>query len=301
MEISSNKHDFFLKNGFVHFENALSITLLKKLQRFSDKLEALALENFHNGQVNNQCCISTDSGLPRLFRYNDLLFESPELIIELLASPPLIEVYKELVGNGAVPLQLDVAYKYPYPHPHITWHQDAPHSRQYPYLNIGIYLDDALLEDGCLRYVPNTQHKILDIYALSNQYGWDIPNVVQQPAKAGDIIVHDIMILHSSGVKRSQGARRTLYVELRPILGITESGKQTKEWAELRKQWMAHVIKAADPNSIPQAWHEFYGEPKYDLSTLVKLIKAKPEAPIPSIHDHKNVVHPNYPTPKDLR
>ena len=95
--------------------------------------------------------------MPRLFRYNDLLFESPELIIELLASPPLIEVYKELVGDGAVPLQLDVAYKYPYPH--ITWHQDAPHSRQYPYLNIGIYLDDALLEDGCLRYVPNPQHK----------------------------------------------------------------------------------------------------------------------------------------------
>jgi hypothetical protein len=222
-------------------------------------------------------------------------------MFELLASPIIMTISKILGGDGCVPMQLDIIYKYPHPHPHVAWHQDAPHSRKCPYFNIGVYLDDANLNDGCLNFVPNTQHNILDIYKLASLHGWGIPGVVQQPAKAGDIVVHDMMILHSSKPKRSEGVRRTIYIELRPLAGIIDSAKQSQEWAELRKQWMAHVLKAAEPSSIPAGWNEFYGEPKYDVNTLVKRIKAKWEPPIPSIWSPKHVEHPNYPTPADLR
>lgn len=301
MDLDINKKSFYDDNGFVLIEQALPLSLIQKLKNFSNKLESTAKEAFEQGKPSGQFCLSTESGNPKLFRFNDLLFENPELVIELLASPAMMAIYKDLCGDECVPMQLDMVYKYPHPHPHIAWHQGAPHSRKYPYLNVGVYLDDADFNDGCLRYVPNTQNEILDIYTLSSQYGWEIPGVVQQPAKAGDILVQDMMILHSSEPKRSEGVRRTIYIELRPFSAIIENGKQSEQWAELRKQWMAHVIQAAKPELVPKGWYEFYGEPKFDLNTLVELIKEKWEPAIPAVWSHRNVEHPDYPTPADLR
>ncbi|TMP39535.1 phytanoyl-CoA dioxygenase family protein [Pseudoalteromonas rubra] len=299
--IEKQKLGFYEQNGFVRFEQALSKELLQRLRDLSVKLEASAKEDLANGAVRNQYYLSTESGEPKLFRYNDLLFDDPELIIDLLASPTMMAICEEMVGEGCVPMQLDLVYKYQHPHPHISWHHGAPHPRNYPYLNVGVYLDDADLDDGCLRYIPDSQHEILDIYALSSQYGWNIPGVVQQPAKAGDILVQDMMILHSSEPKRSEGPRRTIYIELRPVEGIAESGKQSAQWAELRKQWMAHVIQAAEPEDVPVGWLEYYGKPEHDLATLVKLIEEKWEPAIPAVWSQKNVEHPDYPTPADLR
>ena len=79
------------------------------------------------------------------------------------------------------------------------------------------------------------------------------------------------------------------------------NGDQSSEWAELRKQWMAHVIQAADPEDVPENWLAVYGEPNYDLNTLVERIKQKREAVIPAVWAPKIVEHPDYPTPADLR
>jgi len=37
-----------------------------------------------------------------------------------------------------------------------------------------------------------------DICLLSQAHGRDIPGTVEQPAKAGDILIQDMMILHDS-------------------------------------------------------------------------------------------------------
>ncbi|MEJ6473319.1 phytanoyl-CoA dioxygenase family protein [Pseudoalteromonas piscicida] len=299
--VNNSKLDFYNNNGFVLFEQTLPSPLLKQLRQLSDTLEDKAKKAQQAGEIANQYYLSTESGEPRLFRYNDLLFEAPELIVELLATPAMLAICEHLCGIGCVPMQCDLVYKYPHPHPHIAWHQGAPHPRNYAYLNVGIYLDDANVDDGCLRYLPDSQHELVDIYALSNEYGWNIPGVVQQPAKAGDILVQDMMILHSSEPKRSEGSRKTIYVELRPLAGIEESQAQSNDWAELRKQWMAHIIQAAKPEDVPQGWLEFYGEPDCDLNSLVARIKQRWEPPIPAVWSNQNVDHPDYPTPADLR
>ena len=299
--LSARHLEFYQNNGFVRLPQALSPALLKRLRQLSERLEAKAKSDFAAGNVQNQYCLATDSGEPRLFRYNDVLFDAPELALELLSSPAILDICEKLCGAGCVPLQLDLVYKYPHPHPHIAWHQDAPHSRDYPYLNVGVYLDDADENDGCLRYLPNSQHELVDIYQLSNQHGWNIPGCVQQPAQAGDIVVQDVMILHCSEPKRSPGPRRTMYIELRPIAGINQCGKQTAPWAALRKEWMAHVLQAAAPEDIPSGWQQLYGEPSADLASLVESIKQRVEPPIPAVWAPRPVEHPDYPTPSDLR
>lgn len=126
-------------------------------------------------------------------RHDDILAIDHEACLSLLACPAMIEVARSLSGRGSVPLQLDILYKQQHPHPVIKWHQGAPHSRAYPYLNVGIYLDDAPAGDGCVRYVPGSQHRLHEIDRISAEHGWEVPGAIEQPAKAGDILVQDMM------------------------------------------------------------------------------------------------------------
>ncbi|MEJ2043261.1 MAG: hypothetical protein P8X74_02070 [Reinekea sp.] len=43
-----------------------------------------------------------------------------------------------------------------------------------------------------------------------------MPGVVELAAQAGDILVQDMMILYGSQPKRSEGIRRTIYIDLNP-------------------------------------------------------------------------------------
>lgn len=291
----------YQQKGYTLFSNALPTELLVTWRKLADTLEQKALAQHLSGEHSSHACIINDPVGPRLMRYDNLFAEEMDATLALLATPAMIDIAKQLCGDGAIPLQIDLLYKHQHPHPVINWHQGAQHPRTYPYLNIGIYLDDADKDDGCLLYVPETQHALEDIQALSEQYGWEIPNVVQQPAKAGDIMVQDMMILHGSAPKRSAGCRRTIYVEIRPSLGVAESGRQSREWTQLREQWMALVIEQADPAIIPKHWFELYPVGKVDKQALIQALLERREPPIPAVWATFPVDHPNYPVPADMR
>lgn len=69
--------EFYQKNGFVRLAQALSPSLLTRLKQLSERLEAKAKSDFAAGNVQNQYCLATDSGEPRLFRYNDVYLMPP--------------------------------------------------------------------------------------------------------------------------------------------------------------------------------------------------------------------------------
>ncbi len=287
--------------GYLLLKNALPDSQLSRWQMLATNLEQQALADHHNGQALSHACVVQDPVGPRLMRYDDVFNPAWDDTLALLATPAMLAVAQRICGEGAVPLQIDILYKHQHPHPVINWHQGAQHSRAYPYLNIGIYLDDAPAGDGCLRYVPGTQHQLHDIQGLSAEHGWAIPGVVEQPARAGDILVQDMMILHGSEPKRSPGCRRTIYVEIRPSMGITESGAQSKEWGELRRQWMALVIERANPADVPPAWFDAYPVGQVDEEALKARLSSLREPPLPAVWATFPVEHPDYPVPGDLR
>ncbi|QSX37411.1 phytanoyl-CoA dioxygenase family protein [Shewanella sedimentimangrovi] len=299
--ISSSQQQQLKDRGYVLLEQALPQALLLRWQSRAAELERRALEAQAQGRPLYHACVVQDPVGPRLMRYDDVFADAWDDSLALLACPAMLVVAQQLCGDGTVPLQLDILYKHQHPHPVINWHQGAQHPRSYPYLNIGIYLDPAPAGDGCLRYVPGTQHRLHDIQDLSAEHGWDIPGVAQQPAQPGDILVQDMMILHGSEPKRSPGCRRTIYVELRPMAGILESGRQSPEWAELRRQWMALVLERANPADVPPHWYELYPVGKVDEAELRARLVAQREAPIPAVWATFPVEHPNYPVPADLR
>ncbi|XOV78782.1 MAG: phytanoyl-CoA dioxygenase family protein [Aestuariibacter sp.] len=289
----------FKSKGYCLIENGLSVELLKRWQTLAEKLEKDAVEKYQQGSQLHGVTIVQDKCGPRLMRYNDIFSADSQLVLDTLACPAMLILSKELCGIGSVPLQMDIVFKQQHPHPVVNWHQDAQHSRKYPYLNVGIYLDDAASGDGCLRYVPGTQYELQDIRGLSENYGWEVPGVVEQPAKAGDILVQDIMILHGSQPKRSEGVRRTIYVELRPWQGILESQKQSEQWSNLRRQWMSLVLLHDSESIWPEEWKNEYPEPA-EREALFRTILENREAPEPSVWATFPVDRKDYPIPEDM-
>jgi len=206
--ITAEHRKQLLEDGYVPLPGGLPQDLLNRWRELAERLEVRALDAHARNESLHGACVIEDPVGPRLMRYDDVLGQDADAALDLLACPAMMAVARELCGCETVPLQMDLLYKHQHPHPATLWHQDSPHPRGYPYLNVGIYLDDAGQNDGCLHYVPGTQHELQDICGLTNTHGWDIPGIVQQPAKAGDILVQDMMglVLRRAGAAEMAGA-----------------------------------------------------------------------------------------------
>lgn len=286
--------------GYVAFPDAVPPELLTRLRAMADRLEAQALEDHAQNLNTGKAAVFDTATGPVLERVDKLLEWSPDEVLDLLATPAMLAIAREFCGQDAVPIEMDMLYKRQHPNGYVIWHQGAQNSRRWPYLNIGVYLDDAPIDDGCLRYVPGTQHEKADICALSGEYGWDLPGSVDQPTRAGDILVQDMMVLHSSLPKRREGVRRTIYIEVRTSAAIVGDESQSEAWAELRRRWMALVVARAEPADWPEDWRAALPEVG-SVEDEVAAIAALHEPPLPAHYCHHPVDHPNYPVPADLR
>ncbi len=151
-----------------------------------------------------------------------------------------------------------------------AWHQDmgywpkkTPDTRT---VTCSLALDDADLENGCLRVVPGTQDRLRHHRPLvadlaresrsealsaavskgkereeSHALVVDLESsdeVVYLPVKRGDITLHDEMILHGSAGNRSQRWRRTYVIAYRSLatiawerrMGFTHSHNDAVSW-----------------------------------------------------------------------
>lgn len=296
-KITPDQQEELLTDGFVSLPGAIPFELVECWRALADRFEAAVLDAHSRSERLHGACVIEDPVGPRLMRQDDLLGIEPNAALDLLACPGMMAVARDLCGRGTVPLQMDLLYKHQHPHPVILWHQGAPHPRGFPYLNVGVYLDDADEGDGCLRYVPGTQHELQDICTYAEEHGWNVPNSVEQPARAGDILVQDMMILHGSAPKWTPGPRRTIYVELRPAEGILESDKQSEHWAELRKRWMGLVLRRADATDWPESWREDLPSDLGSDEDEIQAIMAHWEPPIPAVYCPHNIETDDYPVP----
>ncbi|WP_417347248.1 phytanoyl-CoA dioxygenase family protein [Ferrimonas sp.] len=299
-QLTPDQRRLFSRQGFLRLPGSFPSHLVRRWQQAAEQLELQALQVHSQGLHGRDFCVADDPEGPRLMRFRNLISHASELVIDTLASPAMMALARELCGPGAVPLHLDLFFKHQHPYPVTDWHQGAQHDRRFPYLNIGLYLDDAEEGDGCLRYVPGSQHGLQPIDDLAEHYGWSPPGVVEQPARAGDVLVQDKMILHGSQPKRSEGVRRTLYVEIRPWQAVMESRSQSSLWAHLRRRWMSQVMARADEADWPADWEQ-YPQAEETLSELVSQTEACWEPALPAVRASQPVYHPEYPIPSELR
>ena len=71
-----------------------------------------------------------------------------------------------------------------------------------------------------------------------------MPGAVEVEVQAGDVLVHDDMIIHGSPPAAANELRRTVYLEFRPYRSIVEDGPWTPEWAQTRARLVPLALAA---------------------------------------------------------
>ncbi len=157
--------------------------------------------------------------------------------LAVLGCPQISSIAQSLCGTDFLPSVDMMIIKNKNDELSLPWHQDLIYdSKQYRIIAIGIYLEEAVAGDGALKLVKNTQHQRQDINAMLTKDNHDI---IEIPAKPGDVLVHNPMMVHWSDALANQKIRRTMYYEFRPIKQVVDEEHWPKEIIQNRLDLMA--------------------------------------------------------------
>ncbi len=226
--MSKDQLDFFNAEGYLVLPRAVPAPLLLKMQQLFDELmeENNTTEravNIHNGQsyINN---------LEKLCRKGNLS------CLELLGTPFILETAQSICGPDFFLIQEFAVIKMLGDNLPVLWHQDMLHKRTGQCFTMGIYLDDADADDGALRIVPKSHISGKPICAAK-----DDPSV-EALMKAGDILIHDMMLAHSSGLMKHNPIRRVLYFEFLSVSHVRNESIYSEELLVNRMQLLQIAI-----------------------------------------------------------
>ncbi len=148
-------------------------------------------------------------------------------LLILLGQPRVLEIVHHLLGDDFVCAAEALVFKMPGNGREVSVHADceASDSRLSPLIfNVDYYLDDATLENGCLWAAPGT-HKLNLPQQKIVAAGFDYPGLVPVPARAGDVLLHNVRVVHGSHRSRGGALRRTLYYEFQKMSAmVTQNG-----------------------------------------------------------------------------
>ena len=211
------------------------------------------------------------------YRVNYIHAKGGTASLELLGSPELLGIAESLAGSDFVPTYESLVFKQAGDGAPIPWHQDALHPRSRRITNLDVYLDASLAGQGALRVLPGSQRRKVDTCALRDEFGWEPPGFVEVEMEAGDVLLHDVMVVHGSPPATGNALRRTLYYEFRSAQQIRDEGPWDEEWIERRMRLMAPALgahAAAFPDAVPFDWRpspELRPEPLGDADLELKV------------------------------
>jgi len=193
-----------------------------------------------------------------MFRVNYLHNKGFPASLELLGSPHVLAVAESMCGPNFVPTYESMVFKQQGDGEQIPWHQDAVHPRRHRIYNFDLYLDHSRAGAGALRVIPRSQTKIHDVCRLRDEYGWEPADVIQVEMAPGDVLLHDVMVVHGSEHVEGKDLRRTIYYEFRAAEEILEDGPWDREWIDRRLRLVKPALdryRQAFPNRDQFEWN----------------------------------------------
>ena len=256
--LSAEEIAHFDEHGYVILRNRISGALLEKLQRASVRwiADGHALENESDGDGDYNFATRPSGRV--LFRINYLHNKGEAASLELLGSPEMLGIAESLAGPNFVPTYESLVFKNTGDGAPIDWHQDAVHPRNFRIFNVDVYLDDSRKGSGSLRVAPGSHKQIVDVCQLQEEFGWDAPGVVQTELNPGDVLVHDVMLVHGSEATLANKLRRTIYYEFRPAEQILAEGPWDEAFIDQRLRLVAlgrREWQKQNPASVPFSWN----------------------------------------------
>jgi ectoine hydroxylase-related dioxygenase (phytanoyl-CoA dioxygenase family) len=271
--LSSEQIEFFDTHGYLILRQWVTGELLSRLQ-------AAGASWIEQGQTSDDpdFTFAERGGKRVMFRVNYLHQKNQAASLELLGSPQVLAVAESLCGPNLVPTYESMVFKQAGDGEAIPWHQDAVHPRKYRIFNYDLYLDQSKVGGGALRVVPKSQTQVADICALNDTYGWEMPGVIHVEMQPGDVLLHDVMVVHGSEQTVGKALRRTIYYEFRAAEEIVEEGPWDNQWIERRLRLIPLALAAHQrqyPNSEQFDWQiepQFKPHPAGDQAEELRIV-----------------------------
>jgi phytanoyl-CoA hydroxylase len=212
----------YAEHGYAVAEGLLAPSLLAALQKVTDDLiEQSRGLGKSNSRFDLEPSHTTDS--PMVRRINDPITAHP-LYDELMRSDLLMDLVSMLIGPQIRFQGNKLNTKSGGGGSAVEWHQDFafyPHTND-DLLAVGIAIDDATVDNGCLMVVPGSHRgPVLDhhsdgIFAGAidpTQSGIEVNRAFPIEVAAGSVSVHHVKLIHGSAPNHSGRQRRLLLLQ----------------------------------------------------------------------------------------
>jgi ectoine hydroxylase-related dioxygenase (phytanoyl-CoA dioxygenase family) len=162
-------------------------------------------------------------------------------VYDILTDSRIVDRIKDLLGDNVVAWGSHFFCKMPGDGKRVSWHQDSSYWPLTPSMAVTAWLaiDDASVENACMRYIPGSHHLGHLTYTLSEN---DEGNVLNQTVagaenlgepinvelKAGEISIHSDLLLHGSEANESRKRRCGLTLRYCPTVVRAGLGWNTK-------------------------------------------------------------------------
>lgn len=234
--VCAEEKERFRRDGYVHLRGVLSDEELAGI--------AAVYERFLRREIpvagKDLCDMSGDYArpferysivnvmLPRRYHpawQGNLYEQRAASIAEQLHGPDMTLDYDQLLAKR--PFQTDAVFE---------WHQDQAYWPVFPdprTATVWLAVDDSTLANGCLRFVPGSNHGPIrphrplkgdrgDSHTLLTDVDPAHDEIRPVPIRRGDVTVHNERVLHGSGGNSTAGWRRAYIVAFRAAATVAE-------------------------------------------------------------------------------
>ncbi len=144
---------------------------------------------------------------------------------QLAWSEPMTDIVRRVFGGPATPTAFALIIKMPYYGGKVPYHSDpidVPYGHVY---NFSIYLDDSGPENGCFEVVPGSHL----LPAKPGMFDEKPEGAVFVKTSRGDVLIHDVRVVHGSAFSRSEKLRRSICVEFQLAEWLDKIGNPSLE------------------------------------------------------------------------
>lgn len=226
---------FYDANGYLLLRNWIPQPMLERLQAAGDTwiADGMAAGEDDPQHGPDYRFVNNDHG-KTMWRVDYLHNKGLPASLELLGSPVVTGVAQSMCGVNFVPTYEAIVFKQEGNGAAVEWHQDAVHPRTHRIFNYDLYLDESLSGAGALWVIPGSHLQSHDVCRLSAEHGWNAPGAIEIEMQPGDVLLHDVMVLHGSPQTEGKRLRRTIYYEFRAAEEIVEDGPWDRTWIDQR-------------------------------------------------------------------
>lgn len=243
--LTQGQIDSFRRDGLLVLRNLIQRDELETLRGETSRLVERARERPRDPDFKYHVHELTGQSVPFRVEY---VVDKTSSAKALLGHPFVLRVVEQLQGPRFIPTWDSMVFKEEGHGAAVPWHRDAGRDHQLgdtPIFNVDFYLD-ASDRTNCLWAIPGSQRWSDDEATRAidglNAGGFRTDGAVPLELAAGDVLLHNILLVHGSPPARS-GLRRVLYFEFRPVETELRIGPHVPEYVGLKQRVLLAAIE----------------------------------------------------------